>query len=125
MNFTRIKRLIGEAAWAVGGRCCAVLGSLVLVRALTEYLNPMQYGELALGLTFVALVSGTCLTEVGNAVGRLDLDEEKIRTLGERRLPIFGLTLPPSGHLRSNTFRSEETNHLLGCLMTRTAEASA
>lgn len=70
MNFTRIKRLIGEAAWVVGGQCCAVLGSLVLVRVLTEYLSPMQYGELALGLTFAALVNQTVMGGVAAGIGR-------------------------------------------------------
>jgi UDPglucose 6-dehydrogenase len=41
------------------------------------------------GTGYVGLVSGTCLAEVGNTVVCLDLDEEKIRTLREGRLPIF------------------------------------
>lgn len=42
-----------------------------------------------IGTGYVGLVSGTCLAEVGNTVVCLDLDEEKIRTLREGRLPIF------------------------------------
>lgn len=42
-----------------------------------------------IGTGYVGLVSGTCLAEVGNNVVCLDLDEEKIRTLREGRLPIF------------------------------------
>jgi O-antigen/teichoic acid export membrane protein len=37
------------------GRWCA--GALVLVRVLTEYLTPAQYGQLALGLTVAGLVN--------------------------------------------------------------------
>lgn len=70
MNLTRIKRLVGEVAWVVGGQGVAVLGSLVLVRVLTEYLSPMQYGELALGLTFAALVNQTVMGGVAAGIGR-------------------------------------------------------
>jgi O-antigen/teichoic acid export membrane protein len=70
MNFPRIKRLIGEATWVVSGQCFAVLGSLVLVRVLTEYLSPTQYGELALGLTFAALVNQAVMGGVVAGIGR-------------------------------------------------------
>jgi UDPglucose 6-dehydrogenase len=41
-----------------------------------------------IGTGYVGLVSGTCLAEVGNNVVCFDLNEEKIRTLKEGRLPI-------------------------------------
>ena len=42
-----------------------------------------------IGTGYVGLVSGTCLAEVGNTVVCLDLDEKKIQTLQEGRLPIY------------------------------------
>lgn len=70
MDLTRIKRLAREAAWVVGGQFVAVLGSLVLVRVLTEYLEPMQYGELALGLTFALLVNQAVMGGLAGGIGR-------------------------------------------------------
>lgn len=47
-----------------------VLGSLALVRVLTEYLDPAEYGELALGLTVAALVNQVLLGGIIAGVGR-------------------------------------------------------
>jgi O-antigen/teichoic acid export membrane protein len=59
MNFSisraRFQHLAKECSWIVAGQISAVLGALVLVRVLTNYLEPAQYGELALGLTVAAL----------------------------------------------------------------------
>ena len=54
---TRIKRLAKEGSWIVAGQIAAVAGALVLVRVLTEHLDPAQYGQLALGLTIAGLVN--------------------------------------------------------------------
>jgi len=51
----RFKRLAKEGTWIVLGKVAVVLGSLALVRVLTEFLTPVEYGQLALGLTLVAL----------------------------------------------------------------------
>jgi UDPglucose 6-dehydrogenase len=42
-----------------------------------------------IGTGYVGLVSGACLSEVGNDVLCLDLDEKKIATLKQGRIPIF------------------------------------
>lgn len=47
----------GEARWVAAGQVAVVLGGLALVRVLTEYLSPAQYGELALALTAAGLVN--------------------------------------------------------------------
>jgi O-antigen/teichoic acid export membrane protein len=70
MDSTRIKRLVREAAWVFGGQFFAVLGSLALVRVLTEYLEPAQYGELALGLTFAVLVNQAVMGGLAGGIGR-------------------------------------------------------
>jgi len=46
---SRLRRLIKEASWIIIGQIVAITGALALVRVLTEYLDPSQYGELALG----------------------------------------------------------------------------
>ena len=50
-KISRIKRLAKEGGWILAGQIATVLGSLMLVRVLTEHLDPVQYGQLALGLT--------------------------------------------------------------------------
>jgi O-antigen/teichoic acid export membrane protein len=53
---TRIKRLAKEGSWIVVGDIMSVIASLVLVRLLTEHLDPAQYGLLALALTLGTLI---------------------------------------------------------------------
>lgn len=52
-----VKAVAREGAWVVLGQGASILGSLFLVRALTEILGATQYGELSLGLTVVSLVN--------------------------------------------------------------------
>ncbi len=56
-NYLRFRRLAREGFWILSGQVAAVIGALVLVRVLTEYLEPEQYGELTLGLTIAVLVN--------------------------------------------------------------------
>jgi O-antigen/teichoic acid export membrane protein len=67
---TRIHRLSREGGWIVAGQAASVLGSLALVRVLTEYLEPAEYGELALGLTVATLVNQVALGGLIAAIGR-------------------------------------------------------
>lgn len=69
-NSARIRRLAGEGAWIVAGQIAVVAGALVLVRVLTECLDPVQYGQLALGLTVAGLVNQVVMGGVGNGIGR-------------------------------------------------------
>jgi len=56
-DYLRLRRLALEGFWIVSGQVAAVIGALVLVRVLTEYLEPEQYGQLTLGLTIAGLVN--------------------------------------------------------------------
>ena len=69
-NSARIRRLAGEGAWIVVGQLAVVAGALVLVRVLTERLDPVQYGQLALGLTVAGLVTQVVMGGVGNGISR-------------------------------------------------------
>jgi O-antigen/teichoic acid export membrane protein len=66
----RFHRLAKEGGWVVAGQIAAVLGSLALVRVLTEYLEPAQYGQLALGLTVAGLAHQVVMGGVTNGIGR-------------------------------------------------------
>lgn len=66
----RFQRLFKEGLWIVLGQGIAMLGSLVGVRLLTGLLSPVQYGELALGMTIATLVNQTLLGPLGQGVLR-------------------------------------------------------
>ena len=68
---SRFNRLVKESSWIVFGQLAAVVGALVLVRVLTEHLDPAQYGQLALGLTVAGLVNQTVFGGISAGIGRL------------------------------------------------------
>ena len=59
-----------EVSWVFVGQALALIGSLVLVKVLTSYLNPETYGLLALSLTSVGLFSQILMNSISAAVGR-------------------------------------------------------
>ena len=69
-QLTRYRRLVKEGGWIVIGQIVSVLGALVLVRVLTEYLEPTQYGQLALGLSVAGLVNQVLMGGVTNGICR-------------------------------------------------------
>lgn len=66
----RIRRLSREGLWIACGQAAAVVGALVGVRLLTEFLDPAAYGELALGMTAATLVNQVVLGPLGNGAMR-------------------------------------------------------
>jgi O-antigen/teichoic acid export membrane protein len=67
---SRVLRLGREMMWIGVGQLCAVLGSFVLVRVLTEHLHPAQYGDFALALTIAALFHQVVLGGLTSGIGR-------------------------------------------------------
>ena len=67
---SRVKRLAKEGGWIVVGQIAAAAGALVLVRVLTKLLDPVQYGQLALGLTIAGLVNQVAMGGVTSGIGR-------------------------------------------------------
>ncbi len=66
----RFERLAKEGTWVVAGQIATVLGGLVLVRVLTEHLEPEQYGQLTLCLTVSAFFSQIVFGSVSNGIVR-------------------------------------------------------
>jgi O-antigen/teichoic acid export membrane protein len=66
----RFGLLVKEGSWIVIGQILSVLGSLILVRILTEHLDPTQYGQLALGLTVAGLVNQMVMGGINNGISR-------------------------------------------------------
>jgi O-antigen/teichoic acid export membrane protein len=69
-NRERIARLSRESSWITIGQICSVVGSIVLVRVLTEHLDPAQYGQLALGLTVAGLINQVVMAGIIAGIGR-------------------------------------------------------
>ena len=67
---SRTLRLLGEGSWVAGGQIVSLVGALVLVRVLTEYLTPAEYGQLALALTAVGLINQVALGGISAGAGR-------------------------------------------------------
>jgi O-antigen/teichoic acid export membrane protein len=70
LNTARLRRLVTENLWLVTGALISVVGSLALVRVLTQYLNPSQYGELALALTVANLINQVVMCGLISGIGR-------------------------------------------------------
>jgi O-antigen/teichoic acid export membrane protein len=66
----RVQRLSKEGFWILSGEVMVVLGSFLGVRLLTELVDPMEYGELALGMTLFTLVNQTILGPLSNGATR-------------------------------------------------------
>ena len=67
---SRSYRLAKEGGWILSGQVSSVIGSLVLVRVLTGYLEPSEYGHLALGLTFASLINQLIMAGLIAGIGR-------------------------------------------------------
>lgn len=67
---SRAYRLVKEASWILAGQISSVIGSLLLVRVLTGYLEPSEYGHLALGLTFASLINQVVMVGLIAGIGR-------------------------------------------------------
>lgn len=66
----RFHRLAKEGSWIFVSQIVSVLGSLVLVRVLTDYLEPSEYGQLALGLTVASLINQVVMVGLNAGIGR-------------------------------------------------------
>ena len=69
-NKDRVHRLSKESGWILIGQITSVMGTLLIVRVLTQYLAPAEYGDLALGLTLAGLVNQVALGGVTSGIGR-------------------------------------------------------
>ena len=67
---SRFRRLAKEGSWIIFGQIATVAGALVMVRVLTEYLSPIQFGQLALGLTLAGFVNQVVMGGIGVGISR-------------------------------------------------------
>lgn len=92
-DLERLRRLSKEGAWIVLGQAAAVLGTLAGVRLLTELLDPVAYGELALGMTVASLVNQTVLGPLSNGITRFYAPAQESRDLGGYLSAVRGLVM--------------------------------
>jgi O-antigen/teichoic acid export membrane protein len=70
LSSLRFRRVGREFFWIGLGQTGAVLGGIIGVRLLTQALSPEKYGELALGLTMVGLVTQLTMGPLGQGILR-------------------------------------------------------
>ena len=78
----RNKRLFLEVSWILLGHSMTLLGSLALVRVLTERLSPIQYGELSLTITIANFVTQVLAGGILAAIARfysISLEKQDFR----------------------------------------------
>src|ERR1700730_18008318 len=59
-----------ELAWVIVGQATAAVAALVSVRVMTGLLNPVVYGELALGMTVALLIGQSVFGPLINGITR-------------------------------------------------------
>ena len=70
MQKIRFLKAAKEISWITFGQVLVVLGGLVGVRILTNYLTPTQYGELSLGLSVGLLINVVFIIPISNGASR-------------------------------------------------------
>jgi len=80
LNFTILSRLGQEFTWILVGQAATVIGGLVGLRLLTDYLSPATFGEIALIMTIATLVNQTILGPLAGAALRFLSPAEEERT---------------------------------------------
>jgi O-antigen/teichoic acid export membrane protein len=95
LNRDRILRLSKEGAWVVSGQIATVFGTLLTVRLLTEYLTPIEYGRLALALTFASFV-GQFTAVINQGISRYYSIAKEANKLHEYYPSVANLTYKAS-----------------------------
>ena len=93
----RISRLGWEGFWVVFGQAMAVVGALIGVRLLTEFLDPIAYGELALGMTVATLVQQIVFGPLGQGAMRWYAPANETESLRAYLRALLHLVLPATG----------------------------
>jgi len=97
MISARYRRLGWEFLWISLGQAIAVLGALFGVRILTGILAPASYGQLALGMTLVTLLSQVVLGPIGSGATRFFAPAREAGALRGYLLAVGGLLLQATG----------------------------
>lgn len=100
---SRYKKIVGEFSQVGIGQAMATLGGLVGVRLLTQYMTPISYGELSLGMTFLTLIQQLITGPMANGIARFFSIAQEKQSMQEYIQSVFSL-LAKSGILTSAIF---------------------
>jgi O-antigen/teichoic acid export membrane protein len=67
---SRLAGIKGELTWVIAGQMIATVAALAGVRLMTGLLNPIAYGELALGMTVALLIGQSVFGPLVNGISR-------------------------------------------------------
>ena len=70
LSINNIKKITSEVGWIVTGQFANIASALVLVRILTSYMEPAEYGVLALALTAVGFTNIVLIGTASAGAGR-------------------------------------------------------
>ena len=93
----KISHLGWEGFWVSLGQAMAVMGAVVGVRLLTEFLDPIAYGELALGMTVATLVQQIAFGPLGQGAMRWYAPAKGTESLGAYLRALLHLVLVSTG----------------------------
>lgn len=93
VNSARFRRLGTEFFWIALGNLVVVFGSLSGIRVLTEFLDPVEYGRLALALTLATLTAQTLTGPLSNGVIRFYASAVEKEDLGSYLHVVRGFAL--------------------------------
>lgn len=96
-----------EFLWIALGKLLTLLGGAVGVRLLTELLEPLEYGHLALGLTATALIGQAVFGPMSNGSARFYAPARQAGKLGTHLAVVRHMAAAATGGLA-----------FLGCLLT-------
>ena len=65
-----VKKYITDTTWVISTKISTIIGALALIRILTEFLSPSQYGQLALAFTGFGFLTQILMGPLGQAIGR-------------------------------------------------------
>ena len=70
------KRWIGELTWVIFGKVASLVGSIILVKLLTQSLDLDEFAKITLGLTICNLFTLIIMGALGQGIGRVYIDVE-------------------------------------------------
>lgn len=88
----RIARLAKEGGWVLFGQISSVLGLILSIKILTQYLSPSIYGDVAIGLTIATLINQLVFGPISAGVLRLYSEAHQQDCIGDYYSGVLSLT---------------------------------
>jgi O-antigen/teichoic acid export membrane protein len=95
---SRYRAYLSEGVWLILGQVASVIGSLTLVRVLTENIEPSEYGVLSLALSVPVVVSQVVMSGINPGIARFYSVASEQNNLGGylaavRRLMVVAMAI--------------------------------